>query len=490
MKLFKKVLAMALSLAMVAGMSVGAWADVAATTLQAQIDAAASGGIITLTGNIAETGITVAADDNVVIDLGGYTVTGDFMVYGKATIKNGTINGSRTDYSAIECNGASADLILENLNVTSWRHGVRIDGGKTTINSGTYATNCDNATTAYALNAGNSSGSPATTVIINGGSFVGANPEGRSEATAAVHVQNGVTLTINDGDFSNGVGGLITVSRSAATSNVVINDGNFESGETNAIWNQSESTKPSISGGSYDEDVTEYLSDDVVPMVSSVGSDGKIGAMSVMTAAEAEKSAAAKVVDASGNVTYFTNASAANQFAESVSAANPDAPAIKVEELNKPVVTVPTEPVWDVEVEEEEEEIELLKGSKQKYTQGADEGLSFKFDAKVKNFRRLKIDGKTVDKANYAVTEGSTIITLNPEYMDTLKAGKHTLKAIFKDGSAEVKFTVLEGAKVEASAPAADADKLNPSTGANDFVGVAVAMAVLSMAAAVALKKR
>ncbi len=153
----------------------------------------------------------------------------------------------------------------------------------------------------------------------------------------------------------------------------------------------------------------------------------------------------------------------------------------------QPVTPAPSEPVWDVEVEEEEEEIEVLKGSKQKYTQGADEGLSFRFDAKVKNFRRLKIDGKTVDKANYTVTEGSTIITLKPEYMDTLKAGKHTLKAIFKDGSAEVKFTVLEGAKVEVSAPAADADKLNPSTGANDFVGVAAALAVLSVGAAAAL---
>ncbi len=156
----------------------------------------------------------------------------------------------------------------------------------------------------------------------------------------------------------------------------------------------------------------------------------------------------------------------------------------------QPVTPAPAEPVWDVEVEEEEEEIEVLKGSKQKYTQGSDEGLSFRFDAKVKNFRRLKIDGKTVDKANYEVTEGSTIITLDPEYMDTLKAGKHTLKAIFKDGSAEVKFTVLEGAKVEASAPVVDADKQNPSTGAAEFVGAVAALAVVSIAGAAALSKK
>lgn len=39
-----------------------------------------------------------------------------------------------------------------------------------------------------------------------------------------------------------------------------------------------------------------------------------------------------------------------------------------------------------------------------------------------------------VDGKNYISKSGSTIITLNKEYVDTLSIGKHTIKFVFNDG--------------------------------------------------------
>lgn len=69
-------------------------------------------------------------------------------------------------------------------------------------------------------------------------------------------------------------------------------------------------------------------------------------------------------------------------------------------------------------------------------------------------YQSLQVDGKTVPQQYYTKEAGSIIITLKPEFLETLSAGKHTLKAIFADGEVSMTF------KVQAKGSGA-----NPATG-------------------------
>ena len=58
-------------------------------------------------------------------------------------------------------------------------------------------------------------------------------------------------------------------------------------------------------------------------------------------------------------------------------------------------------------------------------------------------FTGIEIDGKPVDKDNYTVVSGSTIITLKAEYMETMSAGRHRLEVQYTDGKASCEFDVF-----------------------------------------------
>ena len=56
----------------------------------------------------------------------------------------------------------------------------------------------------------------------------------------------------------------------------------------------------------------------------------------------------------------------------------------------------------------------------------------------------MKIDGIDVAKSNYAASNGSVIIKLNPTYLETLSVGNHTLTALFVDDlSASASFRII-----------------------------------------------
>ena len=58
-------------------------------------------------------------------------------------------------------------------------------------------------------------------------------------------------------------------------------------------------------------------------------------------------------------------------------------------------------------------------------------------------FMGIQVDGTDVDKQYYTYKQGSLIITLHSDYLDTLSVGKHTLTALFKDGQKQdIPFTV------------------------------------------------
>ena len=75
-------------------------------------------------------------------------------------------------------------------------------------------------------------------------------------------------------------------------------------------------------------------------------------------------------------------------------------------------------------------------------TQGEKKELPFTSDASFADFLRVELDGTTLDEKNYTKREGSTIITLNRDFVATLSVGEHTLSIVSKSGTATAKFTV------------------------------------------------
>ena len=75
-------------------------------------------------------------------------------------------------------------------------------------------------------------------------------------------------------------------------------------------------------------------------------------------------------------------------------------------------------------------------------TQGEKNELTFTSDASFADFLRVELDGTTLDEKNYTKKEGSTIITLNRDFVATLSVGEHTLAIVSQHGTATAKFTV------------------------------------------------
>lgn len=76
-------------------------------------------------------------------------------------------------------------------------------------------------------------------------------------------------------------------------------------------------------------------------------------------------------------------------------------------------------------------EYKLLEGANQTFK---DKDLTFRFSGKLERLSKVLVDDKELDEKSYTKESGSTIITLNKEYLTNLKAGEHTLTVQYKDG--------------------------------------------------------
>lgn len=68
--------------------------------------------------------------------------------------------------------------------------------------------------------------------------------------------------------------------------------------------------------------------------------------------------------------------------------------------------------------------------------------ITFKSDAAFADFIRVTVDGIELDAANYELSEGSIIVTLKEEYLETLTVGTHILGIESVSGTAFTEFTV------------------------------------------------
>lgn len=119
----------------------------------------------------------------------------------------------------------------------------------------------------------------------------------------------------------------------------------------------------------------------------------------------------------------------------------------------------------------------FLSGANQTVAPGS--AATFRIDKEFSELQSVAVDGVTLDKSNYKAWSGSTYVELTASYMKTLAVGTHTLSVYFTGDTATTTFTISK-----------DATK-NPTTGANDFVGIAAAAAVVALlGSAVILRKK
>ena len=84
---------------------------------------------------------------------------------------------------------------------------------------------------------------------------------------------------------------------------------------------------------------------------------------------------------------------------------------------------------------------EILDGANSNWEQNSDGSLSIRGSGALSKFVGVKVDGTLVDAKNYTVKEGSTIVTLKTDYLNTLSVGTHTFEILWTDGSAGTTFT-------------------------------------------------
>lgn len=85
---------------------------------------------------------------------------------------------------------------------------------------------------------------------------------------------------------------------------------------------------------------------------------------------------------------------------------------------------------------------EILDGANTSWEQNSNGSLSIRGSGAISKFVGVKVDGNLVDVRNYTVKEGSTIVTLKADYLNTLSVGNHTFEIIWTDGTASTRFTV------------------------------------------------
>lgn len=84
----------------------------------------------------------------------------------------------------------------------------------------------------------------------------------------------------------------------------------------------------------------------------------------------------------------------------------------------------------------------VLEGDGQNYHQFAPTALTFRSTEPLEEFMEVQVNDETVDPENYTLEEGSTIVTLKPEYLKTLGGGKHEIAIVSQNKTTSGKFDV------------------------------------------------
>ena len=140
-----------------------------------------------------------------------------------------------------------------------------------------------------------------------------------------------------------------------------------------------------------------------------------------------------------------------------------------------------------IEYKEAQEPVQppvIIAGANGSWQKSGTDGLSFTSNAAFADFIKVQVDGKDLDASNYTVKEGSTIVTLNAAYLNTLSVGKHTLSIVSANGTATTEFTITAAPTGGGTTPQEPdkngGDTTNPQTGDNSNVLLWIAILFVS----------
>ena len=94
---------------------------------------------------------------------------------------------------------------------------------------------------------------------------------------------------------------------------------------------------------------------------------------------------------------------------------------------------------------------EILEGANSTYQEETEGSITIRANGKFEKFEGIKIDNKTIDKKYYTAKSGSTIVTLNSDYLNTLTIGEHKITFVYDDGEVETTFKIAEKNNTNAS---------------------------------------
>ena len=112
-----------------------------------------------------------------------------------------------------------------------------------------------------------------------------------------------------------------------------------------------------------------------------------------------------------------------------------------------PTITINEEGYWvinGVVTEYKAVPTAITEGDGQTFHMFAPSTLSFRSNAPLSEFQEVQVNGETVDPSNYTLTEGSTIVTFNIDYLKTLDVKKHEVTIVSDSGSPSANFEVIE----------------------------------------------
>ena len=136
----------------------------------------------------------------------------------------------------------------------------------------------------------------------------------------------------------------------------------------------------------------------------------------------------------------------------------------------------------------------IIAGANGSWQKSGTDGLSFTSNAAFADFIKVQVDGKDLDASNYTVKEGSTIVTLNAAYLNTLSVGKHTLSIVSANGTATTEFTITAAPTGGGTTPQEPdkngGDTTNPQTGDSSNMMLWIALLILSGGASLAVLYR
>lgn len=84
----------------------------------------------------------------------------------------------------------------------------------------------------------------------------------------------------------------------------------------------------------------------------------------------------------------------------------------------------------------------IIEGDGAEWVKDTETGLTFVANGPYGKFTGIRIDGETVQPQDYEAAAGSTVVTLNASYLQTLTEAEHTISVVYSDGAAEGTFTV------------------------------------------------